>query len=83
MSIWIIVSWIFVAVFTALNIFLFLKLKKASDQMLKMAFPGSKGTADAMQQMQKMMGGKMPSPQQMQQAMNMLNQMKGGRPRRG
>ena len=57
MSTWGIISWIFVAVLTAINIFLFLKLKGASEQMMKMAFPGAKDMGAAMEQMQKMMGG--------------------------
>lgn len=77
MSTWVIISWIFVAILTAINVFVFIKLKKASEQMMKMAFPGSKNMGDAMGQMQKMMGGK--NPQQMQAqmkaAMDMLNQM--------
>lgn len=57
MSFWIIVSWIAVLVLTAINIFVFLKLKQASEQMMKMAFPSAKNMGDAMAQMQKMMGG--------------------------
>jgi hypothetical protein len=53
---WIIVSWIFVGVLTAINIFVFLKLKKASEQMMKMAFPNAKNMNDALSQMQNMMG---------------------------
>lgn len=77
MSFWIITSWVLVAILTAVNVFVFIKLKKASDQMMKMAFPGAKDMGQAMQQMQKMMGGK--NPQQMQAqmkaAMDMLGQM--------
>ena len=57
MSFWIILSWIFVALLTGVNIFIFLKLKEASESMLKMAFPNAKGMGDAMAQMQSMMGG--------------------------
>lgn len=57
MSIWIILSWIFVAILTAINIFVFLKLKQASEQMMKMAFPGAKNMNEAVQKMQQMMGG--------------------------
>jgi len=57
MSIWIIVSWVFVALFTAVNVFVFLKLKQASQQMMKMAFPGAKNMNEAMGQMQQMMSG--------------------------
>lgn len=56
MSTWIIVSWVAVALLTAINIFVFLKLKGASEQMMKMAFPGAKNMNEAMAQMQKMMG---------------------------
>lgn len=55
MNIWIILSWVFVAIFTALNLFVFLKLKSASEQMMKMAFPGAKNMNEAMAGMQKMM----------------------------
>ena len=50
-------SWIFVAVLTAINIFVFLKLKGASEQMLKMAFPGAKNMNEALANMQQMMQG--------------------------
>lgn len=53
---WIIVSWVFVAILTAVNVFVFIKLKGASEQMMKMAFPNSKNMGDAMAQMQNMMG---------------------------
>lgn len=56
MSTWVIVSWVFVALLTGVNIYVFWKLKQASEQMLKMAFPGAKDMNDAMSQMQKMMG---------------------------
>lgn len=56
-STWIIISWVFVALFTALNIFVFIKLKKASEQMMKMAFPGAKNMNEALAQMQGMMKG--------------------------
>ena len=57
MSTWVIVSWVAVAILTAINIFVFLKLKEASEQMLKMAFPNAKNMQDALSQMQGMMGG--------------------------
>ncbi len=89
MTIAIILSWVFVALLTTVNIVIFLKLKKASTDMMKMAFPGSKGMGDAMAQMQammgKMQGGKGgPNPfggnnpnmnAQMKMAMDMLAQM--------
>lgn len=57
MSTWIILSWVLVAVLTAINIFVFLKLKQATEQMMKMAFPNAKNMNDAMGKMQQMMGG--------------------------
>ncbi len=57
MSIWVIISWILVAALTGINIFVFLKLKGASEQMMKMAFPGAKDMNQAMAQMQGMMQG--------------------------
>lgn len=57
MSIWIILSWIFVAILTAINIFIFIKLKSASEQMMKMAFPNAKNMNEALSQMQGMMAG--------------------------
>ena len=53
---WIIVSWVLVAIFTAVNVVVFMKLKSASEQMMKMAFPGAKNMQEAMTQMQSMMG---------------------------
>lgn len=57
MSTWVIISWVAVAVMTAINVFVFLKLKQASEQMLKMAFPNAKNMNEAMGMMQTMMGG--------------------------
>jgi hypothetical protein len=57
MSTWIILSWVFVAILTTVNVVIFLKLKSASEQMLKMAFPNAKNMGDALSQMQGMMGG--------------------------
>jgi len=53
---WVIVSWVFVAILTAVNVFVFIKLKKASEQMMKMAFPDAKNMNEALSQMQGMMG---------------------------
>lgn len=85
MSIWIILSWVFVAILTAINIFIFLKLKEASEQMMKMAFPGAKNMNEAMARMQTMMQGMNRGPQpgkgkgaadaQLRAAMDMLRQM--------
>src|SRR5688572_7982928 len=55
MSTWVIISWVLVAILTGLNAFIFLKLKAASEQMLQMAFPGSKDMGEAMQKMQQTM----------------------------
>ncbi|MCM2322764.1 MAG: hypothetical protein NDJ90_05845 [Oligoflexia bacterium] len=57
MSTWIIISWVAVALLTIINIVVFLKLKDASEQMLKMAFPGAKNMNEAVAGMQKMMQG--------------------------
>lgn len=82
MSTWIIISWILVAVLTGINIFVFIKLKGASEQMLKMAFPGAKNMNDALSRMQGMMGGMggrgpaKGSDAQLKAAMEMLQQMK-------
>jgi hypothetical protein len=57
MSVWIILSWVFVLILTAINVVIFLKLKSASEQMMKMAFPNAKNMGEAVSQMQKMMGG--------------------------
>lgn len=89
MSFWVSLSWILVAVLTAINVVVFLKLKGASEQMMKMAFPNAKNMGDAMNQMQKMMqgmggmqgfggkGGKgAPSDAQLKAAMEMLSRSK-------
>jgi len=57
MSTWVIVSWVFVLLITGINVFLFLKLKQASEQMMQMAFPGAKNMNEAMGRMQQMMQG--------------------------
>lgn len=57
MSTWIIISWVAVAILTTINILVFLKLKQASEQMMKMAFPNAKNMGEAMAQAQKMMQG--------------------------
>jgi hypothetical protein len=54
-STWIIISWVVVAILTIVNVLFFLKLKQASEQMMKMAFPNAKNMNDAMQQMQAQM----------------------------
>ncbi len=90
MSTWIIISWVLVIVLTAINIFLFLKLKQASEQMMKMAFPGTKNMNEAMAKMQNMTRNMNRGPQrggggggnnpdaQLKAAMDMLQQMKKG-----
>ena len=85
---WIILSWVFVLVLTAINIFIFLKLKDASEQMMKMAFPGAKNMNEAMARMQMMMqgmnrgpragGGKGGNDAQLRAAMDMLKSMQKG-----
>jgi hypothetical protein len=94
MSFWIIVSWVAVAVLTAINIVVFLKLKQASEQMLKMAFPNAKNMGEALSQMQNMMGGMggmggMPAMRggqnmdaQLKAAMDMLKNAQKGAPKR-
>ncbi len=57
MSTWVIVSWVGVAVMTAVNVVIFVKLKHASEQMMKSAFPNAKNLNEAVSQMQQMMGG--------------------------
>jgi hypothetical protein len=92
MSFWIITSWVLVAVLTGANVFVFMKLKGASEQMLQMAFPGAKDMGEAMKRMQQMagqMGGRGPGrpgmppggDAQLKAAMQMLQQMqqKGGK----
>jgi uncharacterized protein YneF (UPF0154 family) len=62
MSTWVIISWVLVFLLTAINIGLFLKLKQASEQMMKMAFPNAKNMNEAMAQMQGMLGGMQGKP---------------------
>ncbi len=49
-------GWIFVALITGVNIFVFLKLKQASEQVMKMAFPKAKNLDEAVSQMGSMFG---------------------------
>jgi hypothetical protein len=56
MSFWVIVSWVFVFILTAINVAVFWKLKQASEQMMKMAFPNAKNMNEALASMQGMMG---------------------------
>jgi hypothetical protein len=91
MSTWVIISWVFVLILTGINIFLFLKLKSASEQMMKMAFPGTKNMNEALGKMQNMMQGMNRGPRsgpsmggnrdaQLKAAMDMLQKMqKGGK----
>ncbi|HLE00821.1 MAG TPA: hypothetical protein VJB59_11210 [Bdellovibrionota bacterium] len=97
MSTWIVISWVLVLLLTAINIVVFLQLKKASDQMLKMAFPGAKNMNEALASMQQMTqglrarGGRAPfgapgaggkgSDAQLKAAMDMLQQMQKGKKR--
>ena len=57
MSFWIILSWVFVLVLTAINVVIFLKLKQASEGMMKSMFPNAKNMNEAMAGMQQMMSG--------------------------
>ena len=57
MSFWVIVSWVFVLLLTGVNVFVFLKLKQASEQMLKSMFPNAKNMNEALAGMQNMMSG--------------------------
>lgn len=89
MTTWVIVSWVFVAILTGINIFLFIKLKNASEQMMKMAFPGASNMNEAMSHMQSMMksmkgrsgnpfaGGRGPNANdpQLRKAMEMLKRL--------
>jgi hypothetical protein len=69
MSIWTILSWVGLAILTAINVFVFLKLKQAAEQMMQVAFPGAKNMQEAMARMQAQMGG--------------MGGMRGGRPGAG
>lgn len=51
-------SWVLVVLLTVGNIFFFLKLKSASEQMMKMAFPNAKNMGEALTQMQSMLSGR-------------------------
>ena len=86
MSIWTILSWVGVALLSAVNVFIFLKLKQAAEQMMQVAFPGAKNMQDAMARMQGMMGGMRGMPTggrpgaggkdaQLRQAIEMLQNM--------
>ncbi len=54
MNFWNLLSWILVALFSGINLYIFLKLKEASEQMLKMVFPNAKNMNEALDSMQKM-----------------------------
>lgn len=82
-STWVIVSWVFVAIMTGVNIFVFLKLKSASEQMMKSMFPGAKDMNEAVGQMQAMMnnlgpGGLGGVAQKMQQVGSKRSRGRGG-----
>lgn len=74
MSFWTILSWIGVAVLSGINVFIFLKLKTAAEQMLSVAFPGAKNMSEAMARMQAQMAGmgKPGHDAQLRQAMALL-----------
>lgn len=48
-------SWVLVAALTGVNIFIFLKLKNASEQMMKNMFPGASNMTEALGQMEGML----------------------------
>jgi hypothetical protein len=87
MSFWNILNWVLVVALTGINIFIFLKLKAVSEQVLKSMFPGAKNTNDAlakmndmmkmMPSMMGMMGGKTGTPnmdsKQLDAAMKLLS----------
>jgi hypothetical protein len=81
MSIWTILSWVGLAILTAINVFVFLKLKQAAEQMMQVAFPGAKNMQEAMARMQAQMGGMRGGrpgagkDAQLRQAMEMLQNM--------
>ncbi|MBU6375840.1 MAG: hypothetical protein KGQ59_07590 [Bdellovibrionales bacterium] len=76
MSIWTILSWVGLAVLTAVNVVVFLKLKQAAEQMMKVAFPGAKNMQDAVARMQAQMGGMRGNKDaQLRQAMEMLQNL--------
>ena len=70
---WLYVGWFFVIILTAVNVFVFLKLKKASEQMMKMAFPNMNDAVAQMQGMMSGMGGKGGMPPNMQALMGQMN----------
>lgn len=79
MSGWVITSWIFVGLLTGVNVFIFLKLKGASEQMMKMAFPNAKNMGEAMSMMQKQLSGMRGNPNadaRLKAAMEMLQKGK-------
>jgi hypothetical protein len=73
MSFWVIVSWVCVLILTGINVFIFLKLKQASEQMLKQMFPNAKNMNEALAGMQGMMSG----------MQGMMGGAKGGMPGMG
>jgi hypothetical protein len=57
MTFWIVLSWVFVLILTGINVAVFLKLKQASEGMMKSMFPNAKNMNEAMASMQQMMSG--------------------------
>lgn len=57
--VWTVFSWVFVAGLTAINVFIFLKFKKVTEDMMKSVMPGFKfgDLGPMMAQAQKMMQG--------------------------
>lgn len=83
MSIWTFVSWFGVVILTSVNIFVFLKLKQAAEQMMQVAFPGAKNMQEALSRMQSQLGSMRGQPgkemgkdAQLRQAIEMLQNVK-------
>jgi hypothetical protein len=89
MSVWSILSWVFLGLLTAINIFIFVKLQKTMKSMMSQMFPGATSMEDAaakvgsmMQMFSSMSGGPgMPknlgnvNQKSLNDALNMLNKL--------
>ncbi len=74
---WVMVSWIFVAILTAINVFFFMKVIYPSMKMMKqMGMGGGMGGKPAQ-------GGQPDMSQMMAQAQKMMAGMNGGKPGQG
>ncbi len=79
MTFWIATSWICVGLLTGINIYVFLKFKKLSDQVLKTAFPGAKNLdqlSRMMSNMEALRNPKASSQSDLKAAMEFLQKMK-------